>query len=65
VNFLSDRTQRPHMTTDDLSKLTGVSKSTLTNKSKLIRDLLRIGPLEPEFCRRELLASNPLAWTSL
>jgi hypothetical protein len=62
VNFLFDRTQRPHMTGDDLSKLTGVPKSTLSNKAKMIRDLLRIGPFEPEFCRQELLASNPLAW---
>jgi hypothetical protein len=62
VNFLFDRTQRPHMTSDDLSKLTGVPKSTLTNKAKLIRDVLRIGPLEPELCRRESLASHPTAW---
>ena len=62
MNFLFDRTQRPHLTGDDLSDLTGVPKSTLTNKAKLIRDLLRIGQMEPEFCRRELLASNPMAW---
>jgi hypothetical protein len=50
------------MTGDDLSALTGVPKSTLANKAKLIRDVLRMGQLEPEFCRRELLASNPMAW---
>jgi hypothetical protein len=59
ANFLFDRTQRPHMTADDLSRPTGVPKSTLTNEAKLIRDVLRIGPLEPELCRRELLASHP------
>jgi len=62
VNFLFDRTQRPHLTGDDLSALTGVPKSTLANKAKLIRDVLRIGQLEPELCRRELLASHPMAW---
>lgn len=62
VNFLFDRTQRPHMTGDDLSAMTGVPKSTLANKAKLIRDALRIGQLDPEFCRRELLAANPMAW---
>ena len=62
VNVLFDRTQRPHLTGDDLSALTGVPKSTLANKAKLIRDVLRIGQLEPELCRRELLASNPTAW---
>ena len=62
VNFLFDRTQRPHLTGDDLSALTGVPKSTLAAKAKLIRDVLRIGQMEPEFCRQELLASNPMAW---
>jgi Domain of unknown function (DUF6398) len=62
VNFLFDRSQRPHLTGNDLSDLTGVPKSTLVNKAKLIRDVLRIGQMEPEFCRRELLASNPMAW---
>jgi uncharacterized protein DUF6398 len=62
VNFLFDRTQRPHLTGDDLSELTGVPKSTLVNKAKLIRDVLRIGQMEPEFCRRELLATSPMAW---
>lgn len=37
-------------------------KSTLSNKAKVIRDVLRIGPLEPELCRRGLMQSNPLAW---
>jgi hypothetical protein len=62
VNFLFDRTQRPHLTGDDLSRMTGVPKSTLANKAKLIRDFLSIGQLEPEYCRRELLRSNLLAW---
>jgi hypothetical protein len=63
VNFLFDRTQHPHMTGEDLSTLTGVPKSTLASKAKLIRDVLNIGQLEPEYCRRELLESNPFAWT--
>jgi hypothetical protein len=62
VNFLFDRSQRPHLTGDQLSALTGISKSTLTGKAKRIHDALRIGPLEPEFCRREILDSHPLAW---
>ena len=57
VNFLFDRAQRPH-----LSALTGVPKSTIANKARLIRDVLRIGQLDPEFCRRELLASTPMSW---
>ena len=62
VNFLFDRSQRPHMTGDQLSALTGIPKSTLAAKAKLIRNLLRIGPMEPDLCRRERLESHPYAW---
>ena len=62
MNFLFDRAQRPHLTGDDLSALTGVPKSTLANKAKVIRDVLHIAPFEPEFCRQELIESSPLAW---
>jgi hypothetical protein len=62
VNFLTDPTQQPHMTTDRLSEVTGVGKSTLSAKARVIQDLLRLGPMRPDYCRRELLANNPLAW---
>lgn len=62
VNFLSDPTQRPHLSVDQLSKLTGVPKSTMAGKSSLIRDQLGISRLSFEFCRREMLERNPLAW---
>ncbi len=62
VNFLFDPAQKPHLSGDAVSQLTGVPKSTLGAKAKLICDRLRIRPMEPELCRRELLAQNPLAW---
>jgi len=62
VNFLFDRAQELHMTGDELSVLTGVPKSTMANKAKLIRDLLRLRRLDPELCRRELLERSPLPW---
>ena len=62
VNFLMDPAQKPHMTTDRLSQVTGVGKSTLSAKARVIEDLLGLGPMHPEYCRRALLAGNPLAW---
>ena len=62
VNFLFDKTQRPHMTPDQLAKVTGVSASSLGHKSRFIRDALGIVAMDPRYCRRELLADNPLAW---
>lgn len=54
INFLFDCSQQPHLTTDDLSALTGVPKSTMANKAKLIRDSLKIGPFSFDFQRRLL-----------
>jgi hypothetical protein len=62
VNFLFDRSQPLHLTGDDLSDLTGVAKSTMANKAKQIRDLLGIGQLDLEFCRRDMIERHPYAW---
>lgn len=62
INFLFDPSQQPHLRSDELAMATGVAKSTMTNKSALIRRTLQLGPLEPELCRRALLARHPYAW---
>ena len=62
VNFLFDRSQPLHLTGDDLSDLTGVPKSTMANKAKQIRDLLGLGRLDLEFCRRDMIERHPSAW---
>ena len=62
INFLFDPSQQPHLRADGLAALTGVAKSTMANKAALIRRTLRLGPIEPELCRRDLLARHPYAW---
>lgn len=62
VNFLFDPTQTLHLTAADLSQRIGVRKNTMSAKSRRICDLLRIGPFAPAYCRRALLADNPLVW---
>lgn len=62
LNFLFDRSQRPHSTADQISQLIGVPKSTLAAKARKINNLLGINPMEPEFCRRALLETHPYAW---
>ncbi|MGH8884405.1 MAG: DUF6398 domain-containing protein [Egibacteraceae bacterium] len=62
VNYLFDRSQSPHLTGDQLAALLGMSKSTIANKSKLIRDTLKLDRSDVEFCRRELLENHPTAW---
>jgi hypothetical protein len=62
VNFLFDPSQPLHLSAKDLSGLMGVPQSTMTNKSRAIEKLLRIGLFDPEYCRAELLAAHPYAW---
>lgn len=62
VNFLTDPSLKPHLTTEQFSEVSCVPKSTLASKARLIRDILDTGQFDPEFCRRDLLACNPLAW---
>ena len=62
-NFLFDPSQTPHLSADELSDLVGAPKSTIAGKAKRIRDAVGMdAPMDPEFCRAELLADHPLAW---
>jgi len=62
INFLFDSSQDIFMTGDQISLLTGISKSTLSNKAKQIRDSLKLYQTHPEFSRRKLLANSPIPW---
>lgn len=62
INFLFDRSQTPHLRTDELAERLGVAKSTMANKSARIRALLGLSWYEPELTRRSMLERNPLAW---
>jgi hypothetical protein len=62
-NFLFDPSETPHVTADQLSELIAVPKNTIAAKAKHIRDAVRMDvPMDPEFCRGELLADDPRAW---
>jgi hypothetical protein len=63
VNFLFDKTQTPHLRVDELCAACDVSKSTGENKAKLIRDLLKMYPLEPKWCLSANVENNPMIWT--
>jgi hypothetical protein len=62
INFLSDKSQTPHMRADELYAAFGVSQSSASTKSKMIRDMLRIGPFEPRWCLPSLMDENPMVW---
>lgn len=62
VNFLSDPSHKPYMTTTELAAGFGVSVGTMMTKSRIIRDGLDLIQLDPEWCLSALLADNPLVW---
>ncbi len=63
VNFLFDKSQTPHIRADDLAAEFGLSKSTVGNKAKQIKDLLKIGVFDPDWTLPSKIDSNPMAWT--
>ncbi|GAA0913423.1 hypothetical protein Vau01_052370 [Virgisporangium aurantiacum] len=62
INFLADPAQHPHLRTDDLADLIGVKQTTIADKGRLIMETLRIGLMDPEYTRRDMLDRNPMAW---
>jgi hypothetical protein len=62
VNFLFDRSTEPYVAHDDLADALGLSKSTLGQKAKQIRDTLKMTLGTPEFLRAERIADNPMIW---
>ncbi|MCA1700837.1 MAG: DUF6398 domain-containing protein [Actinobacteria bacterium] len=60
--FLFDRSQQPHMTTDQLAACLGVVKTTMANKAALINKALNLGVFEPDLTRPAMLERHPLAW---
>ena len=62
VNFLFDPAQTPHLTSRELCALFGVSQSACAAKTREIRRIFDIGPLDPQWCLPSRLADNPLVW---
>ena len=62
VNFAFDKSQTPHTSMPELSSGFGVGKSSPTTKSKVIRDLLHIGLMDPEWTLPSRMDDNPMAW---
>lgn len=40
----------------------GVKKTTMANKAKMVRDLLKLNHFDPEFTSKSVMDSDPLQW---
>jgi hypothetical protein len=65
VNFLFDPAQTPHVNSRELCALFGVSQSACAAKTREIRQIFNIGPLDPRWSLPSRLAENPLVWMVL
>ena len=64
-NFLFDPAQPMHLSVQQLGDLLGVKKTTMGNKGTMVRNLLKIGMMDPEFTHPDLLKDSPLVWMLL
>src|SRR5580698_148546 len=62
VNYLDDKSQKPHMKLTAIDKAFGVGESTGQGKSMLIRRMLKIRTMEPAWSLRSQMDKNPRAW---
>jgi hypothetical protein len=59
INFLFDKSSEPSVSIDEINDFFGTKKSTTGNKSKEIRDLLKLGYWDEEFSIKDLAKRNP------
>jgi len=62
VNFLFDPSQTPSIKAGDLYRAFGISQGTGQGKSKLVRDALDTGQMDPGWTLPSRLADNPMVW---
>ena len=59
VNFLHDKSFEPYASLDDICGYFGTSKSTVTQKSKRIRETMKIDMFDDEFSTEYIRENNP------
>ena len=62
VNFLFDSSQTPHIAASQIWESFELSSSTMQAKSKQIRDLMGMYPMDPDWSTPSMVDKNPLIW---
>jgi hypothetical protein len=62
INFLSDPSFSPHMTTAELCAAFEVGESTVHAKARAIEKALGTHPFDPQWTLPSLVGKNPLVW---
>jgi hypothetical protein len=59
INFLFDKSFKPYLTSDQISAYFNTRNSTVSNKSREIRDMFNLSYYSPEFSIQRMADSNP------
>jgi hypothetical protein len=61
INFLFDNSSRPFVKVNEISNFFNVSQTTMTNKSKSIRDLLKMTMFDKNFATKRVKENDPFS----
>ena len=62
VNFLFDRSQTPSIGAGELAGVYGVNQTTMTSKSKQIRQMFKMSAFDPDWTLPSKIGQNPRVW---
>jgi hypothetical protein len=61
INFLFDKSFEPYVSSDQICEYFGTKYSTVYNKAKQIKDLLKLGHFNSEFSTQGMTESDPFS----
>lgn len=61
INFLFDKSFEPYASGEDICNYFGTSKSTASQKAKVIRDMFKLGYWDKEFSTSRMTESSPFS----
>lgn len=62
INFMFSKSSRLYISSSEISEYFGASGSTIAQKSRVIKDLLKISNVfDPNFSLKEIVENNPLS----
>ena len=62
ANFLFDSSQRPHISSRAIADYFGLGQSTMSGKSKQIREIMKISQWNPNWMLSNRIEESPLIW---
>jgi len=62
INFLSDKSQDPYLAPAAIAEYFGIGQSTMANKSRQIREMMKISHWSSDWMLSERIEKSPIVW---